>query len=63
MSTSIVEEIEVHACACVIWWNLPINMVSWAQSRGKARRRCTFVMMFEEEGQDGIGVGGREEEY
>ncbi|KAJ3713612.1 hypothetical protein C8R42DRAFT_727088 [Lentinula raphanica] len=50
ISTSVAEEgIDVQACGCVIRWDQPPNMASWAQSRGRARRkRSTFIMMFEE---------------
>ncbi|KAL0955016.1 hypothetical protein HGRIS_003937 [Hohenbuehelia grisea] len=50
VSTSVAEEgIDVQACGNVIRWDPPPNMVSWAQSRGRARRkRSTFVLMFEE---------------
>ncbi|KAF9067218.1 hypothetical protein BDP27DRAFT_1329174 [Rhodocollybia butyracea] len=49
ISTSVAEEgIDVQACGCVIRWDLPPNMASWAQSRGRARKkRSTFIMMFE----------------
>ncbi|KIK50014.1 hypothetical protein GYMLUDRAFT_253347, partial [Collybiopsis luxurians FD-317 M1] len=63
VSTSVAEEgIDVQACGCVIRWDRPMNMASWAQSRGRARkRRSTFVMMFEE-GAVGVGSGmGRED--
>ncbi|KIK64522.1 hypothetical protein GYMLUDRAFT_241067 [Collybiopsis luxurians FD-317 M1] len=57
VSTSVAEEgIDVQACGCGIRWDRPMNMASWAQSRGRARRRSTFVMMFKE----GIGRGGEE---
>ncbi|KAK0214136.1 hypothetical protein IW262DRAFT_1516191, partial [Armillaria fumosa] len=53
ISTSVAEEgIDVQACGCVIRWDPPQNMVSWLQSRGRARRkRSTFVVMF----QRGVG--------
>lgn len=49
ISTSVAEEgIDVQACGCVIRWDLPPNMASWAQSRGRARqKRSTFIMMFQ----------------
>jgi endoribonuclease Dicer len=52
VSTSVAEEgIDIQACGSVIRWNIPANMVSWAQSRGRARRkRSTFIVMFEEGG-------------
>ncbi|KAF9264929.1 P-loop containing nucleoside triphosphate hydrolase protein [Marasmius fiardii PR-910] len=51
VSTSVAEEgIDIQACRCVIRWDLPPNMASWAQSRGRARKeRSTFVLMFEED--------------
>ncbi|KAL0577504.1 Dicer-like protein 2 [Marasmius crinis-equi] len=50
VSTSVAEEgIDVQACGCVIRWDLPPNMASWAQSRGRARKqRSTFTLMFAE---------------
>ncbi|KAJ4485529.1 hypothetical protein J3R30DRAFT_3696891 [Lentinula aciculospora] len=49
VSTAVAEEgIDVQACGCVIRWDHPPNMASWAQSRGRARKkRSTFIMMFE----------------
>lgn len=49
VSTSVAEEgIDVQSCCSVIRWDLPQNMISWAQSRGRARkRRSTFVIMTE----------------
>ncbi|KAE9404030.1 P-loop containing nucleoside triphosphate hydrolase protein [Gymnopus androsaceus JB14] len=49
ISTSVAEEgIDVQACGCVIRFDLPQNMASWAQSRGRARKkRSTFIMMFQ----------------
>ncbi|TFK34943.1 hypothetical protein BDQ12DRAFT_737836 [Crucibulum laeve] len=50
VSTSVAEEgIDIQACGSVIRWDPPQNMASWAQSRGRARRkRSTFTLMFEE---------------
>lgn len=50
ISTAVAEEgIDIQACGSVIRWDLPQNMASWAQSKGRARkRRSTFTMMFEE---------------
>lgn len=47
ISTSVAEEgIDVQACCSVIRWDLPVNMVSWAQSRGRARKeKSTFILM------------------
>jgi ERCC4-related helicase len=52
ISTAVAEEgIDIQACGSVIRWNVPANMVSWAQSRGRARRkRSTYTVMFEEGG-------------
>ncbi|SJK99468.1 uncharacterized protein ARMOST_02770 [Armillaria ostoyae] len=54
ISTSVAEEgIDVQACGCVIRWDPPPNMVSWLQSRGRARRkRSTFIVMFQRGGGD-----------
>lgn len=54
VSTSVAEEgIDVQACGCVIRWDLPPNMASWAQSRGRARqKRSTFIMMFQSGSQN-----------
>ncbi|KAF4598646.1 Dicer-like protein 2 [Pleurotus pulmonarius] len=48
ISTSVAEEgVDVQACGSVIRWDPPANMASWAQSRGRARRkRSTFTLMF-----------------
>lgn len=52
VSTSVAEEgIDIQACGSVIRWDPPQNMASWAQSRGRARRkRSTFTLMFEDGG-------------
>lgn len=49
ISTAVAEEgIDVQACGNVIRWDLPQNMVSWAQSRGRARhRRSSVILLFE----------------
>lgn len=49
VSTSVAEEgIDIQACGSVIRWDLPANMASWAQSRGRARRKkSTFTLLFE----------------
>ena len=53
VSTAVAEEgIDIQACGCVIRFDPPPNMVAWAQSRGRARRRrSTFVLML---GRDGL---------
>jgi ERCC4-related helicase len=50
VSTAVAEEgIDIQACGSVIRWDIPQNMTSWAQSRGRARRkRSTFVLMFDD---------------
>jgi endoribonuclease Dicer len=57
VSTSVAEEgIDIQACGSVIRWDMPQNMTSWAQSRGRARRqRSTFILMFDDyHVQDGL---------
>lgn len=46
--TAVAEEgIDIQACGSVIRWDLPNNMPSWVQSRGRARRqRSTYTLMF-----------------
>ncbi|KIY44501.1 P-loop containing nucleoside triphosphate hydrolase protein [Fistulina hepatica ATCC 64428] len=48
IATSVAEEgLDIQACGCVIRWDLPANMASWVQSRGRARRhRSSFTLMF-----------------
>ncbi|KAH8104749.1 P-loop containing nucleoside triphosphate hydrolase protein [Cristinia sonorae] len=50
VSTAVAEEgIDIQACGSVIRFDPPDNMVAWAQSRGRARRRKSrFVIMFDE---------------
>jgi endoribonuclease Dicer len=50
VSTSVAEEgLDIQACCSVIRWDPPLNMASWAQSRGRARKkRSTFTVMFDE---------------
>ncbi|KAL6308377.1 P-loop containing nucleoside triphosphate hydrolase protein [Sparassis latifolia] len=52
VSTSVAEEgIDIQACGSVIRFDPPPNVVAWAQSRGRARRRrSSFIMMFENDG-------------
>ncbi|KAF8963391.1 hypothetical protein BDZ97DRAFT_1919826 [Flammula alnicola] len=58
VSTAVAEEgIDIQACGSVIRWDPPQNMASWAQSRGRARkRRSTFTVMFEEGGKQHADV-------
>ena len=48
VATAVAEEgLDIQACGNVIRWDVPDNMVSLAQSRGRARRkRSSFVLMF-----------------
>lgn len=52
ISTAVAEEgIDIQTCCSVFRWDLPQNMVSLAQSRGRARRKkSSFVLMFEDGG-------------
>jgi len=47
IATAVAEEgLDIQACCNVVRWDLPANMVSWAQSRGRARKqRSSFVLM------------------
>ncbi|KZP10713.1 P-loop containing nucleoside triphosphate hydrolase protein [Athelia psychrophila] len=57
VSTAVAEEgIDIQACGSVVRWDLPANMTSWAQSRGRARRRrSSFILMFDDShGHDGL---------
>ncbi|KAH9936593.1 P-loop containing nucleoside triphosphate hydrolase protein [Fomitopsis serialis] len=53
VSTSVAEEgIDIQACGSVIRFDAPPNVVSWAQSRGRARQqRSSFIMMLEQDSQ------------
>ncbi|KAI6044733.1 hypothetical protein EDC04DRAFT_2639245 [Pisolithus marmoratus] len=55
VATAVAEEgLDIQACGNVIRWDLPSNMASWVQSRGRARRkRSSFVLMFEAGFDDG----------
>ncbi|KAI0059577.1 P-loop containing nucleoside triphosphate hydrolase protein [Artomyces pyxidatus] len=48
IATAVAEEgLDIQACCSVVRWDPPPNMVSWAQSRGRARqKRSTFTVMF-----------------
>jgi len=50
ISTAVAEEgIDIQGCGSVVRWDLPQNMASWAQSRGRARKeRSTFTLLFQE---------------
>ncbi|KAH9978359.1 P-loop containing nucleoside triphosphate hydrolase protein [Russula compacta] len=47
VATAVAEEgLDIQACCNVVRWDLPVNMVSWAQSRGRARQKhSSFVLM------------------
>jgi endoribonuclease Dicer len=47
VATAVAEEgLDIQACCNVVRWDFPANMVSWAQSRGRARQaRSSFVLM------------------
>ncbi|THH28228.1 hypothetical protein EUX98_g5976 [Antrodiella citrinella] len=49
VATAVAEEgIDIQACGSVIRFDPPPNMVAWAQSRGRARRKSSrFVIMFD----------------
>ncbi|KAI0771427.1 P-loop containing nucleoside triphosphate hydrolase protein [Irpex lacteus] len=55
VATSVAEEgLDIQACGNVIRFNPPENMVSWAQSRGRARKeKSTYIIMF---GNDATSV-------
>lgn len=59
VATAVAEEgLDIQACGNVIRWDVPNNMASWAQSRGRARRkRSSFVLMFERGGMDDVRIG------
>jgi endoribonuclease Dicer len=48
IATAVAEEgLDIQACCNVVRWDRPPNMVSWAQSRGRARQEhSSFVLMF-----------------
>ncbi|KAH7925160.1 P-loop containing nucleoside triphosphate hydrolase protein [Leucogyrophana mollusca] len=58
VATAVAEEgLDIQACGNVIRWDVPNNMASWAQSRGRARRkRSSFVLMFEAGGIDSARI-------
>ena len=47
VATAVAEEgLDIQACCNVVRWDPPANMVSWTQSRGRARqKRSSFVVM------------------
>lgn len=47
VGTAVAEEgLDIQACCNVVRWDLPMNMVSWAQSRGRARQKhSSFILM------------------
>ncbi|KZT09260.1 P-loop containing nucleoside triphosphate hydrolase protein [Laetiporus sulphureus 93-53] len=51
IATAVAEEgLDIQACGSVIRFDLPNNVVAWAQSRGRARRRrSSFILMFQDD--------------
>lgn len=47
IATAVAEEgLDIQACCNVVRWDPPANMVSWTQSRGRARKKeSSFVVM------------------
>ena len=47
VATAVAEEgLDIQTCCNVVRWDVPPNMVSWAQSRGRARQELSsFVLM------------------
>jgi endoribonuclease Dicer len=47
VATAVAEEgLDIQACCNVVRWDPPANMVSWTQSRGRARQeRSSFIVM------------------
>lgn len=58
ISTAVAEEgIDIQACGSVIRWDPPMDMASWAQSRGRARKKkSTFTLIFENGGDGSQNV-------
>ncbi|KAH0826264.1 hypothetical protein J3R83DRAFT_5734 [Lanmaoa asiatica] len=58
VATAVAEEgLDIQACGNVIRWDVPNNMASWVQSRGRARReRSSFILMFERGGIDNARI-------
>ena len=51
IATAVAEEgLDIQTCCTVIRWDPPPNMVSWAQSRGRARRKSSSLILLAEEG-------------
>jgi endoribonuclease Dicer len=61
IATAVAEEgLDIQACCSVVRWDVPPNMVSWAQSRGRARqKRSVFTVMF----SDDIGAPYKLEQW
>lgn len=51
VATSVAEEgLDIPNCGTVVRWDRPSNVVSWVQSRGRARHKeSTFILMLEED--------------
>ena len=54
VATAVAEEgLDIQACCNVVRWDRPPNMVSWTQSRGRARqKRSSFVVMLSDSRAD-----------
>ena len=58
VATSVAEEgLDIQACCNVVRWDPPANMVSWTQSRGRARqKRSSFVVMLSDSSAYAVDV-------
>jgi superfamily II DNA/RNA helicase len=46
VTTAVAEEgLDIQACCNVVRWDVPPNMVSWAQSRGRARQKLSSSVL------------------
>jgi endoribonuclease Dicer len=46
VATAVAEEgLDIQACCNVVRWDVPPNMVSWAQSRGRARQELSSTVL------------------
>jgi endoribonuclease Dicer len=58
VATAVAEEgLDIQACCNVVRWDPPANMVSWTQSRGRARKKeSSFVVMLSDSRADADDV-------
>ncbi|KAF8267333.1 hypothetical protein EI94DRAFT_1786492 [Lactarius quietus] len=63
VATAVAEEgLDIQACCNVVRWDPPANMVSWTQSRGRARQELSsFVVMLSDSRADADDVRKWEE--